>query len=287
MQQVITGKKATAECDGGTQREADSTEKQQFKEPLDQHYEHHMDAEQNSEGAQRHADGADSECRMVPEKEADVQTFDEQISEVHTAKHRAATISMAGEHTGINKASLPAQQWESPQVLTHSGETEVQADCGHSDWSRKGADSEAILTTAILVIWIVAAYCMAAEGCLWLGVIDSLIFSIIWHAAVILTRVAWMWSWFWKQEPKLYDVTWAYEAITSLAHLLPLLMSLGHLVLYCGYTGAKIRVSKIGLRYTVPECKGGGGGVVIQTPFGKLITDALRGEYKGVFKDQS
>jgi len=36
MQQVIAGKRATAECDGGTQREAVSTEKQQLKEPLEQ-----------------------------------------------------------------------------------------------------------------------------------------------------------------------------------------------------------------------------------------------------------
>ncbi len=35
MQQVIAGKKATAECDGGTQREVDSTEKQQLKEERD------------------------------------------------------------------------------------------------------------------------------------------------------------------------------------------------------------------------------------------------------------
>jgi hypothetical protein len=172
-------------------------------------------------------------------------------------------------------------------VLTHSGVTEVQTDSGHSDWLRKGADREAILTTAVLAIWIVAACCMAAEGCLWIGVIDSLIFLIIWHASVVLTRLAWMWSWFWKQEPKLHDVTWACEAITSLANLLPLLMALGHLVLYCGYSGAKIRVSNLGFKYTVPEGKGGDGCVVIQTPFGKLITDALRGEYKGVFKDQS
>jgi hypothetical protein len=162
MQQVIAGKKATAECDGGTQRETDSTEKQQLKKPLEQHYEQHMDAEQDSEGAQRHTDGAESKWRMVLEKEADVQTFDEQISEIHTAEHRAATISVADEHAGIDKASLPAQQLESLQVLTHSGETEVQADGGHNDLLRKGADREAILTTAILAIMIVAAR-------VWLG----------------------------------------------------------------------------------------------------------------------
>ena len=87
MQQVIAGKRATAECDGGAQREADSTEKQQLKEPLEQHYEQHMNAEQDSEGAQRHTDGAEPKGRRVPEKEADAQTFDEQISEIHTAEH--------------------------------------------------------------------------------------------------------------------------------------------------------------------------------------------------------
>jgi hypothetical protein len=144
-------------------------------------------------------------------------------------------------------------------VLTHSGETEEQADGGRSDWLRKGADREAILTTAILAIMMVAAYCTAAQGCLWHGVIDCLIFLIIWHAAMVLTRVAGMGSWFWKQEPKLHDVTWACEAITSLAHLLPLLMALGHLVLYGGYLGAKITVSKLEFRYTVPEGKEGDG----------------------------
>jgi hypothetical protein len=46
---------------------------------------------------------------MVLEKEVNVQTFDEQMSEIHTAEHRVATISVAGEHAGIDKASLPAQ----------------------------------------------------------------------------------------------------------------------------------------------------------------------------------
>jgi hypothetical protein len=50
-------------------------------------------AEHDSEDAQRHTDGAESKWRMVLEMEADVQTFDEQISEIHTAEHRAATIS--------------------------------------------------------------------------------------------------------------------------------------------------------------------------------------------------
>ena len=100
---------------------------------------------------------------------------------------------------------------------------------------------------------------MAAEDCPWRGAADSLIFLIIWHAVMVLTRVAWMGSWFWKQEPKLHDITWACEAITSLAHLLTLLMALGHLVLYGGYLGAKITVSKLEFRYTVPEGKEGDG----------------------------
>jgi hypothetical protein len=64
MHQVIADKKATAECDGGTQREVDSTKKQQLKEPLEQHYEQHMDAEQDSEGARCHTDGTESKWRM-------------------------------------------------------------------------------------------------------------------------------------------------------------------------------------------------------------------------------
>jgi hypothetical protein len=168
-----------------------------------------MDAEQDSEGAQRHTDGAESKWRMVLEKEADVQTFDEQISEIHTAEHRAATISMAG----------------------------------------------------VLAIMIVAAYCTAAEGCPWRGAADSLGFWMIWHAAAVLTCVAWMGSWFWKQEQKLHDMPWPYEAITSMMHLLPLLTALGHLVVYSGCLRAKIRVSELELRYTVPEGKGGDGAV--------------------------
>ena len=89
---------------------------------------------------------------------------------------------------------------------------------------------------------IVETYCVHAEGCLWLGVIDSLIFLIIWHADVVLTRVAWMGSWFWRQEPKLHDVTWACEAITSMEHLLQFLMALGHLVLYCSFLFLKEQV---------------------------------------------
>ena len=45
MQQMIAGKRADAEFDDGAQRGADSTEKEQLKKPLEQHYEQHMDAE--------------------------------------------------------------------------------------------------------------------------------------------------------------------------------------------------------------------------------------------------
>ncbi len=62
---------------------------------MEQHYEQHMEAEQNSEDAQRHTDGAESKWRMVLEREADVQTF-EQMSELHTTEHRVAAISIAG-----------------------------------------------------------------------------------------------------------------------------------------------------------------------------------------------
>ena len=110
MQQVIAGKRATAECDGGSQREADTTEKQQLKEPLEQHHEQHMDAEQDSEGAQRHTDGAEPKGRMVPEMEADTQTFEEQISEIHTAEHRAAINSTAELVHGRARVPL-SQTW--------------------------------------------------------------------------------------------------------------------------------------------------------------------------------
>ena len=60
----------------------------------------------------------------------------------------------------------------------------------------------------------------------------------------------------------------------SLANLSVFLTALGHLVVYRGCLRAKIRVSEIEVRYTVPEVKGGGGAVVIQTPFGKIVTDA-------------
>ena len=59
----------------------------------------------------------------------------------------------------------------------------------------------------------------------------------------------------------------------SLWHLSALLTVLGHLVVYRGCLRAKIRVSELEVRYTVPEVKGGDGAVVIQAPFGKIVTD--------------
>ena len=112
----------------------------------------------------------------------------------------------------------------------------------------------------------------AVEGCIWHNAV-SLNFLMIWHAVVVLTRVAWMGSWFWKQDPKLHDITWAFEAIMSLWHLSALLTVLDHLAVYGGFLRAKIRVSELEVRYTVPEVKGGDGAVVIQAPFGKIVTD--------------
>ena len=58
----------------------------------------------------RHTDGAEPKGRMVPEKEADAQTFDEQISEIHTAEHRAATISST-EMVHGQAREPPRQTW--------------------------------------------------------------------------------------------------------------------------------------------------------------------------------
>jgi hypothetical protein len=139
-----------------------------------------------------------------------------------------------------------------------------------------------VVLVGVLAIVMIAANCerKAAEDCIWHSVV-SLIFLMIWHhaksitaAVMVLTRVAWMGSWLWKQEPKLHGITWAFEAIMSLWHLSALLTVLGHLAVYGGFLRAKIRVSELEVRYTVPEVKGGDGAVVIQTPFGKIVTDA-------------
>jgi hypothetical protein len=66
-------------------------------------------------------------------------------------------------------------------------------------------------------------------------------------------------------------------------------------VVYRGCLRAKIRVSELEVRYTVPEVKGGDGAVVIQAPFGKIVTDAshlrVGQEYitgvRDIFKDPS
>ena len=55
------------------------------------------------------------------------------------------------------------------------------------------------------------------------------------------------------QEPELHDITWASETIMSQWHLSALLTVLGHLVVYRGCLRAKIRVSELEFRYTVPE----------------------------------
>jgi len=274
MQQVIAGKRATAERDGGAQREADSTEKQQLKEPLEQHHEQHMDAEQDSEGAQRHTDGAEPKGRMVPEKEADAQTFDEQISEIHTAEHRTATISST-EMVHGQAREPPRQTWRVAAV--------------------EGRSRVLVVLVGVLAI-VMAAHCVpkAVEGSIWHNA-GSLSFLWLWNAVVFLTRMAWIGSWFWKQDPKLHDITWAFEAIMSLWHLSALLTVLDHLAVYGRFLRAKTRVSELEVRYTVPEVKAGDGFVVIQTPFGKIIMDdshfRVGQEYgrvvRNMFKDPS
>jgi hypothetical protein len=171
----------TRVCDGGSQREADSTEKQHLKEPLEQHYDQHMDAEQDSEGTHRHTDGAESKWCMVLEKEADVQTFDEQISEIHTAEHRAATNSTTEMVHGRARAP-PRQTW---RVSVDEGRLRV-------------------LVAGVLAIMIVAAYCereaeeevrrisLLSTGCNDAGQVPigeweamtwvERLFWIIWHA---------------------------------------------------------------------------------------------------------
>jgi hypothetical protein len=119
----------------------------------------------------------------------------------------------------------------------------------------------------------------------------TLIGLIIWHAVIVLTYVAWLGSQFWKQEPNLHGATWAFEAILSLCHLGALLVVLDHLAVYGRFLRAKIRVSELEVRYTVPEVKGGDGFAVIQTPFCKIITDTnylrVGQEARDLFKDPS
>ena len=66
---------------------------------------------------------------------------------------------------------------------------------------------------------------------------------------------------------------WPFEAIVSFWHLSVLFTVLDHLTVYGRFLRAKTRVSELEVRYTVPEVKGGDRAVVIQTPFGKIITD--------------
>jgi len=153
-----------------------------------------------------------------------------------------------------------------------------------------------VLVVGVLSI-VMVAHCdhKAVEGCIWHNTV-SLNFLWLWHAVVFLTCMTWIWSWFWKQDPKLHwhDITWAFEAIMSLWHLSALLTVLDHFAVYGRFLRAKSRVSELEVRYTVPEVKGGDGIVVVQTPFSKIITDASHNrvgqEYsfaRDLFKDPS
>ena len=66
-----------------------------------------------------------------------------------------------------------------------------------------------VLVALVSVLAIVmVAHCerKAVEGSIWHNA-DSLSFLCLWNAVVFLTRMAWMGSWFWKQDPKLHDIT--------------------------------------------------------------------------------
>jgi hypothetical protein len=262
MKQVIAGKRATAERDSGAQREADSTEKQQIKEQLEQHHEQLMGAEQGSEGAQRHTDGAEPKGHMVPEKEADALTYDDQISEIHTAEHRTATISSTEVVHGQAREP-PRQTWRVAAV--------------------EGRSRVLVVLVGVLAI-VMVAHCVpkAVEGSNWHNA-GSLSFLWSWNAVVFLTRMVWISSWLWKQEPIL-ELTWTFEAFVSLWHLSALSTVLDKIAVYGRFLRAKTRVSELEskfcfcknnkrtiIRYTVPEVKAGDGFVVIQTPFGKII----------------
>jgi hypothetical protein len=79
----------------------------------------------------------------------------------------------------------------------------------------------------------------------------------------------------------------------SLWHLSALSTVLDKIAVYGRFLRAKTRVSELEVRYTVPEIKAGDRFVVIQTPFGKIITDdghfRVGQEYGrvGRFKDPS
>jgi len=141
-----------------------TTKKQQLKEPLKQHHEKHMDAEQDSEGAQRHTDGAESKWHMVLEKEANMQALDEQISEIHTSEHRAAINSTTELVHGRARVPL-SQTWNA-------------------------AVDEGSLRVLYIMVSILAT---AAQLKSVPGVVRmTLIGLIIWHAVMFLTYVAWM-----------------------------------------------------------------------------------------------
>ena len=130
----------------------------------------------------------------------------------------------------------------------------------HIHYARQGYQLACVL--AIVMV----AHCerKAVEGCIWHNAV-SLNFLWLWHAVVFLTRMAWIGSWLWKQDPKTHDITWAFEAIMSLWHLSALLTVLHHLAVYGRFLRAKTRVSELEVRYTVPEVKGEDGVIAIQT----------------------
>ena len=95
----------------------------------------------------------------------------------------------------------------------------------------------------------------ALEGCIWYNAV-SLNLLWLWHAVVLM---AWMGSWFWKQEQIQPGIAWAFEAIVSVWHMSALLTVLDHLAVYGRFLRAKTRVSELEVRYTVPEVKAGDG----------------------------
>ena len=115
----------------------------------------------------------------MPEKEADSQTFDEQISEIHTAEHRAATLSTT-EMVHGRAREPPRQTWRVASV--------------------EGRSRVLVVLVGVLAIVIVAHFeCKAVEGSIWHNA-GSLSFLWLWNDVVFLTRMAWIRSWLWKQE---------------------------------------------------------------------------------------
>ena len=98
-----------------------------------------------------------------------------------------------------------------------------------------------VVLVGVLAI-VMVAHCdrKAVEGSICHNA-GSLNFLWLWNAVVFLTRMAWIRSWFWKQEPIL-EITWAFEAFVSLWHLSALFTVLDHLAVYGRFLRAKTRV---------------------------------------------